>query len=297
MKLWGGLVALLILTGCGKQAETSYEPEFAPRVVTGKQFVVGILPQHNVQRLMELNVGLMEQINAAIPEARFEMQASRSFEEFEKKLFAGQFDFAMLNPYQTVLSLKHGYRVFAKMGDDEVFHGIVLVRKDSGIQKVTDLKGKRVAYPAVTALAAGLMPQYYFHTNGIDVNRDVENVYVGSQESAIMNVVLGHTAAGATWPPPWKRFNAEHPDLASQLEVRWETPPLLNNGWVVRKDVDAEIAAKFGAVLIDLDKSEQGRKAIAPLLVSRFEPATDATYNPVRQFLKQFSTTVRTVEQ
>ncbi|MEI7841508.1 MAG: PhnD/SsuA/transferrin family substrate-binding protein [Gallionellaceae bacterium] len=297
MKLWTGLVALLILTGCGKQAETSYEPEFAPRVVSGKHFIVGILPQHNVQRLMELNVGLVEQINTAIPEAHFEMEASRSFEEFEKKLFAGHFDFAMLNPYQTILSLKYGYRVFAKMGDDAIFHGIVLVRKDSGVNKITDLKGKRVAYPANTALAAGLMPQYYFHTNGIDVNRDIENVYVGSQESAIMNVVLGHTVAGATWPPPWKRFNVEHPDLASQLEVKWETPPLLNNGWVVRNNVDADIAAKFGNVLVNLDKSEQGKKALAPLLVSRFERADDATYEPVRKFLKQFSATVRPVEQ
>lgn len=297
MRLLSGLVALLILTGCGKQAETSYEPEFAPRASTGKQFIVGILPQHNVQRLMELNVGLMGQINAAIPEAHFEMEASRSFEEFEKKLFAGHFDFAMLNPYQTVLSLKHGYRVFAKMGDDTVFHGVILVRKDSGIHTVGDLKGKRVAYPATTALAAGLMPQYYLHTNGIDVNRDIENIYVGSQESAIMNVVLGHTAAGATWPPPWKRFIAEHPDLASQLEVKWETPPLLNNGWVVRKNVGADMAAKFSTVLINLDKSAEGKKAMAPLLVSRFEQANDATYDPVRQFLKQFSTTVRTVEQ
>ena len=97
------------------------------------------------------------------------------------------------------------------MGNDEMFRGIILVRKDSGIRKVTDLKGKKVSYPAPTALAATMMPQYYLHTHGIDVNRDIENLYVGSQESSIMNVLRGHVAAGATWSVPWKIFQQENP--------------------------------------------------------------------------------------
>ena len=97
------------------------------------------------------------------------------------------------------------------MGDDNKFAGIILVRRDSGINKLSDLKGKKVSYPARTALAATMMPQYYFQTHGLDVNRDIENLYVGSQESSIMNVYLGNVAAGATWPmqnpwvPPEKR--------------------------------------------------------------------------------------------
>jgi phosphonate transport system substrate-binding protein len=90
----------------------------------------------------------------------------------------------------------------ARWVDDEMFRGIILVRKDSGIHKVTDLKGKKVSYPALTALAATMMPHYYLHTHGIDVNRDIENLYVGSQESSIMNVLRGHVAAGATGPVP-----------------------------------------------------------------------------------------------
>ena len=46
------------------------------------------------------------------------------------------------------------------------------------------------------------MPQYYLHQQGIDVNRDIQNAYVGSQESSIMNAYLGQSAAGVTWPPP-----------------------------------------------------------------------------------------------
>ncbi len=172
----------------------------------------------------------------------------------------------------------------------------MLVRKDSGIQNVTDLKGKAVSYPAATALAATMMPQYYFHLHGIDVNHDIENRYVGSQESSIMNVLLGHVAVGATWPVPWEGFKVEHPDLASELEVKWKTEPLLNNGWVVYKEIPASVTDKFAQLLFSLQDTEQGKTMLAKLPISRFEPATDETYRPVHDFLETFSKTVRHID-
>lgn len=292
------LVVMLILTGCGRPPESDYQPSFSAHPGSDvKVYVVGIHPLHNPQRLMKLYGPVVEYINAGIPGVHFNLEASHNYEEFDKKLYSGHFDFAMPNPYQTVLSLKHGYRVFGKMGDDKDFRGIILVHKDSDIRTVSDLKGKKVAYPAPTALAATMMPQYYLHTHGIDVNRDIENVYVGSQESSIMNVVLGHVAAGATWPAPWKTFSAEHPKLASQLKVKWQTDSLINNGWVVRKDIPPGLADEFGAALFGLDSSAQGRKMLERLPISRFEPASDSTYVPVRDFIEVFSATVRPVEQ
>jgi phosphonate transport system substrate-binding protein len=134
------------------------------------------------------------------------------------------------------------------------------------------------------------------HTHGIDVNRDIENRYVGSQESSIENVLRGHVAAGATWPVPWKLFMAERPDDARQLEVKWQTEPLLNNGWVVRNDIPLPIADAFARHLTGLHEHDQGRAILAKLPISRFEAATDETYRPVRDFLAIFSKTVRKIE-
>lgn len=292
------MIAALLLAACGKSQDASYEPRFSPQTHTElKEYVVGIHPLHNPQRLMEMYGPILEHIETAIPGVHFRLEASRNYEEFDKKLYSGRFDFAMPNPYQTILSLKHGYRVFGKMGDDGNFRGIILVRKDSGIQAVSDLKGKKISYPSPTALAATMMPQYYLHTHGIDVNRDIENLYVGSQESSIMNVFRGHVAAGATWPLPWLTFNAEHPDQADQLEVKWQTGTLPNNGWVARQDVPPALVNQFAAALFGLNDTTQGRKLLERLPISRFEPATDASYAPVREYLDVFSRTVRPVER
>lgn len=296
MKRWICMFTILLLAGCSKQEE-SYQPGFSEQAAVGmREYIVGIHPLHNPERLFEVYGPIVAHIEANIPGAHFRLETSRNYEEFDKKLDSGHFDFAMPNPYQTVRSLRHGYRVFGKMGDDENFRGIILVRKDSGIRKVADLKGKKIAFPAPTALAATMMPQYYLHTHGIDVNRDIESLYVGSQESAIMNVVRGHAAAGATWPIPWKTFGQEHPELAGQLEVKWQTETLPNNGWVVRKDVQPALAAQFAALLFSLNQNEKGRAMLARLPISKFEAATDTTYRPVLEYLKTFSATVRHIE-
>jgi phosphate/phosphite/phosphonate ABC transporter binding protein len=290
-------LAALLIVGCGKPQETPYQPAFSERGADApREYIVGILPLHNPKHLVEVYGPLIDYLNAGIPQGQFRLEASRNYEEFEKKLYEGHFDFAMPNPYQTVRSLKCGYRVFAKMGDDALFRGIILVRKDSGIRRVTDLRGKKVSYPAQTALAATLMPQYYLQTHGIDVNRDIENLYVGSQESSIMNVLRGHVAAGTTWLVSWKAFQQDHPEMAAQLVVKWQTGTLPNNGWVVRDDVSRTLTAKFGRMLEELGRTPNGRDILRKIGVSRFEQSDDETYRPVQQYLKVFSETVRHIE-
>jgi phosphonate transport system substrate-binding protein len=285
------------LLACGRGGSDDgpvYVPHEAHAV---KEYVFAIHPLNNPVRLFEVYGPLIDYLNHHLSGSRFRLEASRNYEEFDKKLYARQFDFALPNPYQTHNALKHGYHVIAKMGDDNKFTGVVLVRRDSHINSVTDLKGRRVSYPAKTALAATMMPQYYFQTHGLDVNRDIENLYVGSQESSIMNVYLGVTAAGATWPLPWEAFQAEHPDQAAELELKWETEPLINNGVVARDDVPEQVAKQVAQLLYTLHTTAEGRAILARMPLSRFELADDQRYHVIEAFLHRFSELVRPLDQ
>ncbi len=285
------------LTACDNSKSTNYVPKYGETPAgEATHYVIGIHPLHNPQRLHEVFGPVAELLTEKIAGAEFEIEASRNYAAFDKKLYSGKFELALPNPYQTILSLKHNYRVFGKMGDDDNFRGIILVRKDSPINEVTDLKGKAVSFPAPTALAATMMPQYYLHENGLDVNRDIEIKYVGSQESSIMNVFLGNVAAGATWPPPWKALSKERPRLLDELEVKWETGPLPNNGLVARVDVPRNIVDQVSAILFNLHKSETGRAILERMELTQFESATDKTYQPVNEFLKKFNLKVRNIE-
>ncbi len=111
-----------------------------------------------------------------------------------------------------------------------------------------------------------------------------------------MNLLRGHVAAAGTWPVPWKIFQQEHPAMAAQLVVKWQTDTLPNNAWVVRDDVLPTLAEKFSKALVGMNKTPEGRAMLKKLGISRFEHASDVTYEPVRQYLQVFSGTVRHIE-
>jgi phosphonate transport system substrate-binding protein len=111
-----------------------------------------------------------------------------------------------------------------------------------------------------------------------------------------MNVLLGHVAAGATWPVPWKTFQQENPEMAAQLEVKWQTETLPNNGWVARSDTPEVLTKAVGKALVRLNSTQEGRAMLEKMGITRFECASNKTYRPVLHYLKVFSKTVRHVD-
>jgi len=290
-------VAALFLSACSKEAAPPVPKYTDAPAVEARVYRFAVHPLHNPEKLVRAYQPLIDHLNLQIPDARFSLEASRDYAEYERKFRARAPDLLLPNPWQTLEAIKVGYGVIAMAGEPGDFKGIFVVRRDSGIKQPADLKGKAVAYPSPTALASCIMPQWFLHQHGVNVNRDIENRYVGSQESAIMNAYLGQVAAGVTWPAPWRLFQKDHPQEAAQLMVVWETPPLINNSVMVRDDLPPKLREQLRAELLKLNNSEQGRSILAGMQTTRFLPAADADYNLVREFVTSFEAQVRPVEQ
>ncbi|MBF6057821.1 phosphate/phosphite/phosphonate ABC transporter substrate-binding protein [Thiomicrorhabdus heinhorstiae] len=294
---WFALLLLLCLGACNEQTtapQTNYNPTFYPeRQVPQHEYRFAIHPLHNPERLFKVFNPLIEYLNRQIPEARFVLEASRDYPAFDDKLKSSSVDFALPNPYQTLLAIQHHYHVFAKMGDDYNFRGLILVRQDSGIRQPSDLIGKSISYPAPTALAATMLPQYFLKTHGLDVLNQADNRYVGSQESVIMNVLHGETDAGATWPIPWQSMVEERPQLKKELKVIWQTQTLPNNSVIAKDTVPAELVKKVQIALRQLHQSNEGKEILKAMQISCFEEASDRTYDKVAAFIQQFREQVR----
>lgn len=243
-RLFPVFLLVLVLSLCGCQSEPEHTgPQYgdASSVTQDRGYHVAIHPLHNPTKLFQAYQPLIDYLNARIVGAHLNLEASKDYADFEKKYQVRGPEFILPNPWQTLQAMELGYNVIAMAGDPLDFKGIFIVRKDGRITQPADLKGQSVSYPSPTALAACIMPQYFLYQHGIDINREIDNNYVGSQESAILNVFLKKTAAGATWPPPWRAFQKDHPDQAAELKVIWETEPLLNNSFMVRDDISPDL--------------------------------------------------------
>lgn len=296
------IISLLVfllgtLPGCSREPEGK-GPQFATQPLSGVPvYDLAVHPLHNPAKLMEAYQPLVDYLNGRLRGASLALEASRDYRTFEDKYQMRKPDFLLPNPWQTLQAMKYGYHVIAMAGEPKDFKGIFVVRKDSGLKLPADLKGRAVSYPSPTALAACIMPQYFLHEHGINANTDIENRYVGSQESSIMNAYLEKTAAGATWPRPWRAFQREHPREASELMVIWETDSLINNSVMVRDDIPAQVEEQIRTFLLELDGTEEGKSILGGMETARFLPATDENYDLVRQYVSRFEREVRPVEK
>ncbi len=286
------LGAASFVAACGRRPVTGYQPGFSRTASTAlPEYTFAVHPLHNPQMLHRLFAPLMAYLGQKVGVATFRLIASRDYAAFETRLMAGQFDFALPNPLQTLQSLNRGYRVFAKEADDDEFRGIVLVRKDSGVRAPEDLIGKTISYPAPTALAATLMVQYYLQTHGLPIRR-TRSIFVGSQESSISSVFLRTSQAGGTWPAPWRPFAKENPNVAEALEIKWRTPPLINNGLVALSSVPGDIVAKVAESLTTLGRTDTGKALLSAMAVPGFQLADAGAFEPVREFIARYETSV-----
>jgi len=292
--------AVLLLAGLGA-CERQAAPQGpiysdAPIARETRVYRLAVHPLHNPAKLVRAYQPLADYLNARIPGVRIEVEASRDYAEFERKFRARGPDLLLPNPWQTLQAMKAGYSVLAMAGDAADFKGLFIVRRDSPIHRVEDLKGRALACPSPTALAACIMPQWFLHTQGVNINQDIDSRYVGSQESAIMNAYLGQTAVGVTWPPPWRAFVKANPEKAAQLKVIWETPPLINNAVMARDDVPVALRQQIANLLIGLPAQAEGRQLLAGMETARFHAAGNADYAVVSDFVRRFEAEVRAVE-
>ena len=288
---------LWLLASCEDRSSSQQGPKYEDAPNSEKQvYGFAVHPLHNPRKLTEAYQPLIDYLNRHLTGVMLSLEASRDFSVYEERIRTGTADFLLPNPWQTLQAMEHGYSVVAMVGDAKDFKGVIIVRKDSAIKTPADLRGKAVSYPSPTALAACIMPQFYLHQNGVDINRDIENLYVGSQASSMMSVLLEESAAGAAWIASWRAFQKHRPQEASQLKAIWETEPLLNNSIMARNDVPAELTEKIQTLLIDLKENAEGRKILARLGAAQIHSADNNSYGPVRTFIQRFEQQVRPVK-
>ena len=282
---WIFIIFWVVGCSCSKESKR-YEPTGS--VVNTKTLIIGVHPYLNSKKMYCSYRPILDYLEDRIDGISFRLEASSSYSEYDKKLYRGDFHFSLPNPFETINSLEKDYRVIAKMTPDSVFRGIFVARKDAHLKEVIQLQGKSISFPAPTALAATMMPLYYLHQQGIDVSKDIKKEYVGSQYSSILNAYNSNTIAGATWTPPWESWVKENPQKAKEMEVVWQTKPLINNGFVVRSDVDINISKAVARELVSLSSTKEGKKLLEVAGFAGFVYANDRDYSVVNRFIQKY---------
>lgn len=250
-------------------------------------YVFGIHPYSTPQSLFAAYEPIMRYLERKLPGKRFRVEASRDYADFEAKLAARRFDFALPNPAQALLGIDAGYRVIAKMTPDEDFRGLIIARKDKAPATPRDLAGKTLCFPSASAVAGTMLPLMYLHDAGVPI-AGLQVRYVGSQFSSIVNAHAGDYAACGSTVRFWRAWSRDNPDKAKDMVVLWRTPSLPHNAVLARDDVSETLSHDVANVLAGMDRDPGLDQSQFLIDQQHFELADDARYRPMLDFLLSY---------
>jgi len=150
--------------------------------------------------------------------------------------------------------------------EDLTFHSKFITRKDTGITKLADLKGKTFSFGSVSSTSGHLMPRYFLLQNGIDPEKDFAKFsFSGAHDATALWVESGKVDAGALNESVWDKLLQTKKVDTDKVFVFWTTPPFVDYVWAVRGDLDKGLQERIASALVRLDASKPEDKRLLDL--------------------------------
>ena len=177
---------------------------------------VYIVPQLAPTQLYAAWAPVLERVGRSAKTC-FDLQIPASVPAFEKAVMTGKADFAFMNPYHLVMAHRaQGYDPLLADGK-QLLDGIIVVKADSPITSIAQLKGQKVAFPSPNAFAASLLIRSFF----AKAHTPIDPVYVRSHGNVYRAVILGDVAAGGGVNATYLR---ERLEVRERLKILYVTP-------------------------------------------------------------------------
>ena len=171
------------------------------------------------------------------------------------------------------------------------YSGLTFVRSDSSIRTPADMKGKTIALADPVTTGSYLAQREYLARHGIDIEKDLKIIWVGSHDAAINAVMFKQADIGGAKNLQVARYRRQNAMLNAKLRVLDDTPKsqVPDNALAVRKELDVKIRNRLKNALLNMNEDREGRAVLARFGASRFIPTRDADYSSLYRMVKHLN--------
>lgn len=276
-----------LLVGCGKQ-ETPAPRNPPPE----KTLLIGLTPEHNIFKQVRRYEPLADYLSKKTG-IRVQLKVLTYRGDVIDNFRSLKLDGAFFGSFSYVLArAKLGVVVLARPeGSDGTssYHGVLFVRKDSGIRTVRQMKGKRLALVARATTAGYLFPLIFLKKAGVRSPETFfrEVYYAGAHEGTIDDVLDRKADVGASKNTVYDRFAAENPRIGRDLVILGTSDDVPENALALRQGIEDSVKRKLVDALIGMNADPEGAKVLKAFGARRFIVTSDADYAPVIAYTRE----------
>ena len=242
----------------------------------------GIIPRYNPMLMYRTYQPLMDYLTEHTP-YRFELKLARDYTEAVRLLREGVTPIASLGDvtFAEARQLFGAVPVVKPLNAQgkDFYRSIIVVREDSPIRTLQDLRGKTFAFGDPHSTSGNLIPRYFLFEHGITLFEFKEFVTLGSHDAVAKAVLKGRYDAGAVKDVIAHRYK-EH-----GLRFLAESGPIPSVPIVVRRDAPSELVAAVRKALLAIDGKDPGQrermKDWDPEFRNGFTEAREDDYLPI----------------
>src|SRR6266851_5545410 len=278
----------------------------APPAPTGDQkgstsnpVTMAFVPSSDSQKVLASGEPLAKLLQDAT-NLNFKVSVPTSYTTVIEAMGANQVDVGWLAPFAYVLAHdKNGSQVLlasVRQGS-KTYRSQVIVRADSGITTIEQLRGKKFAFVDPASASGFLFPNALLAGMGIDYKTFFsDTIFAGGHDKSIIAVYNKQVDGGASFgnnvdngPPTDARtlVLSTLPDVMTVVKPIAQTDPIPNDTVSVRAGLDPSMVKLLTDGLLYVQSTSDGQKALKDLYgIDGLGPASDKDYDTIRTAAK-----------
>lgn len=217
----------------------------------------------------------------------FKTSVATSYAAVIEAMGAGKVDIGWLATFAYVLA-KDKYDVelllVVQRFGSPFYRGQIMVRADSGIHSLKDLKGKRFAFVDPASTSGHLYPKTLLLSKGFEPKTFFgKSVFAGSHNAVVLSIYKGEVDGGAAYDGSRAAVAKSYPDIYEKIKVIAYTKEIPNDTVSVRKDLPENLKSKIRNGLKKISQSPKGSKILKRLYGISGLMDLDGLFDPVRE--------------
>ena len=238
---------------------------FVPRTIPAQDLKFGFTPVLSEPEMRAEFEPLLNYLSVTIGQ-KVRLYIAKDYGDLRTQMENGSVDIGSFSPFAYVDAARGGkIRIIAQsiIDGSATYRGIIVTRKDSGLKSIADLKGKRFAfvdpksasgyvYPRALLIERGINPETFFS----------EKIFAGSHDKVIAAVLEDRVDGGAIYDGALGVAQRSGVSTSNLITLA-SSDPIPHDAIAVRIGIDNALAKKIQLALINLDKSDAGRRVIA----------------------------------